>query len=113
MATEAAGRVAQFGAADVSQGGTAAMGAPPAGALRCGPYAEASRFATLGHDRAPLYEPALRFLAALRHHQRDDSGAADLLRRLQRLEPGFSLPPLLDNVFPMPSLRDTPLIAIA
>ena len=82
-------------------------------ALRCGRYAEATRFAELSHDMAPTYKPALRFLAALRHHRGDLDGATRLLVQLQRLEPGFTLPELLDDAYPVPSLRDTPLIAVA
>ena len=82
-------------------------------ALRCGRYDEATRFAELSHEMAPTYKPALRFLAALRHHRGDFDGATRLLAQLERLEPGFTLPDFLDEACPVPSLRDTLLIAVA
>lgn len=72
--------------------------------------AEAAAAAALAH--APDCRPALRILAALRHHRGDEAGAADALAALRRIEPDFSLHLMASPDYPVTTLRRAGLLGI-
>lgn len=80
--------------------------------LRLGrlPEAEAAAAAALAH--APDCRPALRILAALRHHRGDEAGAVEALAALRRIEPDFSLTLMASPEYPVTTLRRAGLLGI-
>ena len=72
--------------------------------------AEASASAALAH--APDCRPALRMLAALRHHRGDEAGAAEALDTLRRAEPDFSLLLMASPEYPVTTLRRAGLLGV-
>ena len=64
------------------------------------------------HRFAPDNRPALRFLAALRYAVKDQVGARDALRALQRLEPDFSLDLMGSDGYPVDTLRRLGLLQV-
>lgn len=74
------------------------------------PEAEASAEVALAH--APECRPALRVLAALRYHRRDEAGAAEALAALRRAEPDFSLPLMASPGYPVTTLRHAGLLGV-
>lgn len=81
-------------------------------AVRTGRLDEALRYATLSHNYAPGYRPALRFLAALHFHHGNDAEALTALTKLRQLEPDFSLELMASDGYPVATLRDTNLLSV-
>jgi tetratricopeptide (TPR) repeat protein len=74
---------------------------------------EAIQFGEIARDLTPNFKPALRYLAALYYHTGRVEEARAQLTALQALERNFSLEGWADSHYPVASMRDTPLIAIA
>ena len=74
---------------------------------------DAVRFGEIARDLAPTFKPPLRYLAALYYHQGRELEAHSQLVRLKSLEKDLSLEQWMEGSYPVASLRQTPLIAIA
>lgn len=80
--------------------------------LRLGRLAEAETCAEAALARTGDCRPALRFLAALRHHRGDEAGTARALADLRRAEPDFSLTLMADPSYPVATLRHAGLLGV-
>lgn len=81
--------------------------------IRLGRYAEAENSAAAALSHSTECRPALRFLAALRHHRRDEEGAAAALNALRRIEPDFAPELMASPDYPVSTLRRAGLLAVA
>ncbi|WP_304617044.1 SARP family transcriptional regulator [Paracoccus sp. (in: a-proteobacteria)] len=80
--------------------------------IRTGRLAEAEDSASAALAHAPDCRPALRMLAALRHHRGDEAGAVSALEALRRAEPDFSLPLMASPDYPVTTLRRAGLLGV-
>lgn len=80
--------------------------------IRLNRLAEAEASAEIALAHAPDCRPALRVLAALRYHRRDEAGAATALATLREAEPDFSLPLMASPDYPVTTLRRTELLGV-
>ncbi|RCW88661.1 SARP family transcriptional regulator [Paracoccus lutimaris] len=80
--------------------------------IRLGRLGDAENSAAAAFAFASDNRPSLRFLAALRYHRGDLSGAADALRHLRHAEPDFSLPLMGSPEYPVSTLRMAGLMGI-
>lgn len=80
--------------------------------VRLGRLGDAENSAAAAFAFAADHRPALRLLAALRHHRGDLAGAADALRHLRRIEPDFSLALMAHPDYPVQTLRSAGLMGI-
>lgn len=80
--------------------------------LRLGRFAEAEAAAASALAYAPECRPALRVLAALRFHRRDEAGAAEALLALRQAEPDFSLQLMASPDYPVTTLRRMGLLGV-
>lgn len=80
--------------------------------VRLGRFGDAENSAAAAFAFSPDNRPSLRFLAALRYHRGDASGAADALRHLRRIEPDFSLDLMADAEYPVSTLRMAGLMGV-
>ncbi len=80
--------------------------------VRLGRFGDAENSAAAAFAFAADHRPALRLLAALRHHRGDRAGAADALRHLRRIEPDFSLELMAHPDYPVQALRSAGLMGI-
>ncbi len=80
--------------------------------VRLGRFGDAENSAAAAFAFSPDNRPSLRFLAALRYHRGDESGAADALGHLRRIEPDFTLELMAAPDYPVSTLRMAGLMGI-
>lgn len=81
--------------------------------IRLGRFAEAETSATAALSHSAECRPALRFLAALRHHRHDEAGAVSALAALRRIEPDFAPELMASPDYPVSTLRRAGLLGVA
>lgn len=81
--------------------------------IRLGRFADAETSAAAALSHSAECRPALRFLAALRHHRRDEEGTASALSALRRVEPDFSPELMASPEYPVSTLRRAGLLGVA
>lgn len=79
-------------------------------AVLAGHVEEALHYGEAVHSRLPHLIAPLRFLTAIYYHQKNDSRIEATLKKIQKLEPGFSIEQFHDLDYPVESLRKSGLI---